>query len=110
MSEVSDTLTEVAGLAAQGVELLLVGPLLIVGRRDDEEAPSPAEPATVQTTQWHFCSYAHVSILFLSGVTDYRLVSENLGLLLARRGSSTLGYIWKKLMVVQALVAFNSEG
>lgn len=50
VSEVSNTLTEVAGLAAQGVELLLVRPLLIVGGWDDEEAPSPAKPATVETT------------------------------------------------------------
>lgn len=47
-SELRNILTEVAGLAGEGVELLLVGPLLIVGGGDDEEAPPPAKPATTE--------------------------------------------------------------
>lgn len=60
VSEVSSRLTKVAGLAGQGVELLLVGPLLIVGGRDDEEAPPPAKPATVETVAEDLSLYANM--------------------------------------------------
>lgn len=58
------SLTKVAGLAGQGVELLLIGPLLIAGGWDDEQAPSPAKPAIRENGkklmgslvyQWKFC-------------------------------------------------------
>lgn len=41
-------LTQIAGLAGQGIELLLVGPLLIAGGGDDEQTTSPSEPAITE--------------------------------------------------------------
>lgn len=43
-----ERLTEVAGLAVEAVQLLLIGPLLVVGGGDDEQAASPAEPAITE--------------------------------------------------------------
>lgn len=42
------SLTQVAGLAVQAVELLLIGPLLVVGGGDDEQTPSPTEPTITE--------------------------------------------------------------
>lgn len=41
-------LTQIAGLASQGVELLLIGPFLVVRGRDHKQPASPAEPRKIQ--------------------------------------------------------------
>lgn len=38
--------TQVAGLAVQGVQLLLEGPFFITGAGDDQQTASPAEPTS----------------------------------------------------------------
>lgn len=59
-------LTQIAGLAVEGVELLLIGPLLVVGSGDNEQATSPSEPAITENLspdlsgtlvpQWELCT------------------------------------------------------
>lgn len=56
-------LTQVAGLAVETVELLLIGPLLVVGGGDDEQPASPAEPAITEHFKW--CS------LYTNIIPDY---------------------------------------
>lgn len=68
-------LTEVAGLAGQGVELLLIGPLLVIGSGDDEQPASPTEPTITQNVildfsgasvhQWKLCSRTRSLCIFL---------------------------------------------
>lgn len=42
-------LTQVAGLAGQGIELLLIGPFLIVGGGDYKQPTPPTEPENPKT-------------------------------------------------------------
>ncbi len=76
-------LTKVAGLAVQAIQLLLIGPLLVAGGRDDEQAASPTEPTITANfsldlsgtlvQQWKLCSRQGVctyALKYSHAITD----------------------------------------